>query len=133
MQARRVNAILESMQCSVWPYMRKVKSFSVDGERRTGRGERGGGESGFGESGFHGYQKHHSHSQELMVDNTWRTIRFTTVEAVIEDYCIRLPILPIILYQTNSAVRLRYKLQMDNNKKNDYQISKQIPFLKNKK
>lgn len=37
---------------------------------------------------------------------SWKTRRFTTVEAVIGDYCIRLPIL---LYQTNSAVRLRYK------------------------
>jgi hypothetical protein len=37
MQARRVNAILESMQCSVWPYMRKVKSFSMDGEDWPGR------------------------------------------------------------------------------------------------
>lgn len=140
MQARIVNAILESMQCSIWPYMRKVKSFSVDGQRRTGRGERGGEVNQVSVNQVSIATESITHTvKNLGLTISWKTRRFTTVEAVIGDYCIRLPILPILFYQTPfcaCAITITftnlffYFLLLIFRVGFVCQISSQIPFLK---
>lgn len=141
MQARRVNAILESMQCSVWPYMRKVKSFSVDGEDWPGRERQG---EWIYCIGFP-WLPIASLTQWRMYG--WQDVGGPDVlqpwtrqlEALIGDYCIRLPILPILFYQTPfcaCAITITftnlffYFLLLIFRVGFVCQISSQIPFLK---